>query len=95
MQSTSIAVLDHTADSNVDLATTTSVANDSGNDSQSASSLILDRSQSPFLASLPWFTDAIIRPDLIPGHISDTFAVSMFCLVVPQHPVNKYPVVYK
>jgi len=77
MQSNSIAVLDHT-NSNVDSATTTSVANDSGNDSQSSSSLILDRSQSSLLASLPWFTDAFIRPDLIPGHISHSFAVSTF-----------------
>ncbi|KAF8335502.1 hypothetical protein F5887DRAFT_921136 [Amanita rubescens] len=89
MQSTSIAVLDHTTDSNVDLATTTSVANDSGNDSQSASSLILDRSQSPFLASLPWFTDAIIRPDLIPGHISDTFAYHNTLLTNIQLFTNK------
>src|SRR6266550_4345129 len=60
----------------------------SGNNSQLASSSALDRSQSPFLASLPWFTNAILKPDLVPACIADTFGVSRFCLAVPQHPAN-------
>lgn len=67
MESTTVAVIH---DTNVDV-------DDNGNNSQQISGHTIDRSQSPFLASLPWFTNAIIRPDLIPSHIADMFGVSV------------------